>query len=98
MALGLDTNIVIVAVVFSAAALLAVVLRIYSRLRQQRTGLGIDDILIIPGVLCAIGVGIANVVAATDGRLGQHMQYGPDGPIRGQYLVTMEKVSTLSNT
>ncbi|ROW15361.1 hypothetical protein VPNG_02377 [Cytospora leucostoma] len=90
MALALDTNILIIAVVFSTAALFAVCLRFYARTRQHAI-LGIDDFLMVPAAACAIGVGVANAIAVRSGHLGRHIQMGPDGPIYGEFLVTLLK-------
>lgn len=91
MGLTLDINIVIIAVVFSAATLLVVSLRFYARTRQHAS-FGLDDLLMIPAAVCAIGVGVANIISATHGHLGRHIQMGPDGPIYGEFLVTLFQV------
>lgn len=91
MGLTLDANIVIIAVVFSTAALLAVCLRLYARTRT-RASFGLDDLLMVPAAICAIGVGVANIISATHGHLGRHIEMGPDGPIYGEFLVILFQV------
>lgn len=91
MGLTLNTNIIIISVVFSAAALLAVCLRFYARTRQH-AGFDLDDFLMVPAAVCAVGVGVVNIISATQGHLGRHIQMGPEGPIYGEFLVTMFQV------
>lgn len=91
MGLVLSTNIIIIAVVFSTAALLAVCLRFYAR-TGHNANLGIDDFLMVPAAVCAIGVGVANAISATNGHLGRHVEMGPDGPVYGEFLVTLYQV------
>ena len=50
MGLSLPANIIIVSIFFSAAALVAVGLRFYSR-RVKRAPLGLDDYFIVPALV-----------------------------------------------
>ncbi|KAM7190177.1 hypothetical protein V8F33_009654 [Rhypophila sp. PSN 637] len=72
MAIPLSTNIVIISIVFSSLAVLAVFLRFRARY-LQKVKLGLDDYLIVPGLIFAVAMGVTNSVAAISGLLGRHM-------------------------
>ncbi|ROW09045.1 hypothetical protein VMCG_02773 [Cytospora schulzeri] len=74
--------------VFSAAAVLAVCLRFYARTRQ-RASFGLDDLLMVPAVICAIGVGVANVTSVTYSHPHRQFRMGRHGPKYGEFLVTL---------
>ncbi|OTA99907.1 hypothetical protein M426DRAFT_27043 [Hypoxylon sp. CI-4A] len=78
MALLGSTNIIIISVVFSLLALLAVGLRFRAR-TLQRAGFGIDDYMILPGLLFSLALSVDNIVAAIMGNLGNHIPLGTDG-------------------
>ncbi|KAL7622169.1 hypothetical protein AAE478_007672 [Parahypoxylon ruwenzoriense] len=70
------------AVVFTLLALTSVVLRFWAR-TITKTKFGIHDILIIPAMLCVVGIAVTMIVGASIGEMAQHQtnEIGPHGPI-----------------
>ncbi|KAK4462751.1 hypothetical protein QBC42DRAFT_326481 [Cladorrhinum samala] len=67
-----QASVFIVGIVFSVIAIAVMGLRVYCRIVITKGGLGTDDYLMLAGVLCNIGLSIANMVCAWYGA-GVHM-------------------------
>ncbi|KAK4186371.1 hypothetical protein QBC35DRAFT_387350 [Podospora australis] len=59
-----QTSVFIVGIVFSVIAIVVMALRVYCRLVITQGGLGLDDILMLIGVVLNIGLSVANMVCA----------------------------------
>lgn len=75
-------NFVALAVVFAVLATISVVLRFWSR-AVTKTGLGIQDILIIPALISVLGIAATMIVGTSVGEMAQHQinVIGPEGPV-----------------
>ncbi|KAI1424880.1 hypothetical protein F5Y12DRAFT_749647 [Xylaria sp. FL1777] len=78
MALSLPTNIVIITLIFSILALVSVVLRFFARY-NNRSPVLLDDLLIVGGLLFALGLSVCTVCAVYLGNLGRHVSVSPQG-------------------
>ncbi|KAK4164572.1 hypothetical protein QBC43DRAFT_48544 [Cladorrhinum sp. PSN259] len=71
-----QASVFIVGIVFSVVAITVMALRIYCRLYITQGGLGLDDWLMLAGVICNVGLSAANMVCAWYGA-GVHMTDRP---------------------
>ncbi|KAH7018389.1 uncharacterized protein B0I36DRAFT_368412 [Microdochium trichocladiopsis] len=78
MAVSGSTQIVVISLVFSVLAILAVGMRFRARIKQ-RAGIRADDYLILPGLLFALGLGIVNTMSALLAGLGDHILLDANG-------------------
>ncbi|KAI0867199.1 hypothetical protein GGS24DRAFT_411578 [Hypoxylon argillaceum] len=91
MAAGLGTDVIIISVVFSTLAIVAVLLRLRARVLQHAK-LGPDDYLIVPGMIFAVGFGANNIAAVVVGHLGSHVPVDANGvPETGPYLIKFKE-------
>ncbi|KAI1208032.1 uncharacterized protein F4807DRAFT_432932 [Annulohypoxylon truncatum] len=92
MALSLNTNIIIVTIVFSALALIVVVLRFVTRLKKG-VPLALDDFLILPGLLFTLALGACTLCGAYLGHLGEHVTVNSHGvPEYGDWVHSFSKI------
>lgn len=92
MAVSLSTNIIIVTLVFSVVAILAVGLRFIARIKQGLS-LSIDDYLVLPALFFTLGLAATTIVGVYAGHVGTHVTIGPEGPEYGAWFITFEKVT-----
>ncbi|KAI0381224.1 hypothetical protein F5Y04DRAFT_256037 [Hypomontagnella monticulosa] len=84
-------NFIALAVVFAFLAVTSVILRFWARTITKAT-IGVHDILIIPAMICVVGIAVTMIVGASIGMMAQHQtnEFGPDGPIFTQGLKNYE--------
>ncbi|KAI9163943.1 hypothetical protein HJFPF1_05577 [Paramyrothecium foliicola] len=95
MALPQSTNIIIISLVFSFLAIIAISLRYQAR-RVRKARLGADDYLILPGLLLAVGFGVNNTVAVLHGNLGSHIELDAGGIPQFDSTLTVYKKTDLA--
>jgi hypothetical protein len=73
---------IVLGAVFTALPILVVALRFWAR-RITGAGYRMDDYLIVPALLFAVGLGTALIIGACIGQFGQHQKqvFGPDGKL-----------------
>ncbi|KAI1460524.1 hypothetical protein F4805DRAFT_454946 [Annulohypoxylon moriforme] len=87
MAVSGSTSIIILCSCLIPLSILAVGLRFKARV-IQKAGFGIDDYLIVLGLVFLIGFGVTSIVAAARGNLGNHLPLNEDGlPMSNETLI-----------
>ncbi|KAF2806827.1 uncharacterized protein BDZ99DRAFT_422054 [Mytilinidion resinicola] len=87
-------NFIALAVTFLLLAIVSVALRFWARTTSLRS-FGPDDALIIPAVLCVVGMAITMIVGTRIGEMAQHYtnEMGPHGPVYTKHLANYEKAN-----
>ena len=85
-----STNIIAVTSVLGCLAILAVVLRFWSRRKLRGPKYGPDDWVIVPALLFTISLCVNNIVGATVGRIGQHEIYNTSSGLASGYPLASE--------
>ncbi|KAL6704157.1 hypothetical protein ACN47E_008717 [Coniothyrium glycines] len=88
-------NFIALAVTLMSLALVSVLLRFWSR-TKSKVRFGPDDALIIPAVICVIGLAVTMIIGTQVGDMAQHQtnEWGPNGePIYTKTLANYEKAN-----